>query len=88
MRPGAVCDYYANKLGMDMSGNQGWASSLIEKLNGNWKIDYARILQEKSKLMDAIFEAVGREKVRGGGGRGGGRKGRREGGKFGVGPSC
>lgn len=45
------------------SGTSGWATSLVEKLNGNWKVDYPRILQEKAKLMDGIFDAVGRDKV-------------------------
>ena len=40
----AVCDYYAEKFGKDMAGTRGWATSLIEQLNGNWKIDYPKIL--------------------------------------------
>jgi 4-alpha-glucanotransferase len=63
VRPGAVCDYYADKCGTDMTGKRGWCTDLIEKLNGNWKIDYARILQEKSKLMDGIFDKVGIDKI-------------------------
>jgi len=63
VRPLAVCDYYTDLCGADMSGTSGWATSLVEKLNGNWKIDYPRILQEKAKLMDGIFDAVGRDKV-------------------------
>merc|ERR1711971_836449 len=65
VRPSAVSDYYADKLGKDMSGMRGWATSLIEKLNGNWKIDYPQVLNEKAKLMDGIFDAVGREEVLG-----------------------
>ena len=64
VRPSAVNDYYA-KQGVDMSGTAGWAASLIEQLNGNWKIDYGKVLNEKAKLMDGIFDAVGRDRVMG-----------------------
>jgi hypothetical protein len=37
----------------------GWAQSLVDKLNGNWRIDYPKILSEKGKLLEAIFDAVG-----------------------------
>lgn len=30
----------------------------IDKLNGNWKIDYGKILDEKRKLMDSIYDTV------------------------------
>eukprot|EP00281_Chroomonas_sp_CCMP1168_P027736 CAMPEP_0206247986 /NCGR_PEP_ID=MMETSP0047_2-20121206/20113_1 /ASSEMBLY_ACC=CAM_ASM_000192 /TAXON_ID=195065 /ORGANISM="Chroomonas mesostigmatica_cf, Strain CCMP1168" /LENGTH=778 /DNA_ID=CAMNT_0053673569 /DNA_START=380 /DNA_END=2716 /DNA_ORIENTATION=+ len=58
-----VAEYYSTKYGLDMSGQLGWAQSLIDKLNPNWKIDYPKILDEKKRLMDAIFDAVGQEKV-------------------------
>ncbi|KAJ1480762.1 glycoside hydrolase [Baffinella frigidus] len=48
---------------MDLSGSEGWAKSLIDKLNGNWKIDYGRILDEKRKFMDSLFDSVGRDKI-------------------------
>ena len=63
VRPLAVCEYYEKLMGADMGGTRGWATSLIEKLNGNWKIDYPTVLQEKSKLMDGIFDVLGRDKV-------------------------
>ena len=63
VRPITVCEYYTKKYGLDLSGSEGWAKSLVDKLNGNWKIDYGRILDEKRKLMDAIFDAVGRDKI-------------------------
>ena len=36
---------------------------MVDKLNGNWKIDYPKILYEKKKILDGIFDAVGKEKV-------------------------
>jgi len=63
VRPKTVCEYYANKMGIDMQGSIGWAQSLVDKLNGNWKIDYPRILDEKRKIMDGIFDAVGKDKI-------------------------
>ena len=44
VRPITVCEYYTNKFGLDLSGAEGWAKSLIDKLNGNWKIDYGDLL--------------------------------------------
>ena len=42
-----------HRFGLDMAGPTGWAKSLVEKLNGNWKIDHPRILDEKRKIMEA-----------------------------------
>mmetsp|Transcript_55312 Transcript_55312/g.115704 ORF Transcript_55312/g.115704 Transcript_55312/m.115704 type:complete len:839 (-) Transcript_55312:278-2794(-) len=63
VRPSAVCDYYKSKFGTDMAGPAGWAKSLVEKLNGNWKIDHPKVLDEKRKIIDAIFDTVGQAKV-------------------------
>ena len=51
------------RFGLDMSGPAGWAKSLVEKLNGSWKIDHPRILDEKRKIMEGIYTAVGHDKV-------------------------
>eukprot|EP00282_Hemiselmis_andersenii_P005405 CAMPEP_0114134328 /NCGR_PEP_ID=MMETSP0043_2-20121206/14095_1 /TAXON_ID=464988 /ORGANISM="Hemiselmis andersenii, Strain CCMP644" /LENGTH=864 /DNA_ID=CAMNT_0001227953 /DNA_START=33 /DNA_END=2623 /DNA_ORIENTATION=+ len=61
--PIAVAGYYSSKMGLDMSGITGWATSLVEKLNHNKKIDYARVLGEKQKIMDAIYDLVGRDQI-------------------------
>mmetsp|Transcript_59783 Transcript_59783/g.140742 ORF Transcript_59783/g.140742 Transcript_59783/m.140742 type:complete len:838 (-) Transcript_59783:164-2677(-) len=65
VRPKAVAEYYSSKMGTDMKGALGWAQSLIDKLNGNWKIDYGKILDEKRKLMDSIYDTVSRQKIEG-----------------------
>ncbi len=45
-------------MGVDMSGPTGWAQSLVDKLNSNWKIDHSRVLDEKRRIMEGIFDAV------------------------------
>ncbi len=30
----------------------------MDKLNGNWKIDYGKILDEKRRIMESIFDTV------------------------------
>eukprot|EP00960_Hanusia_phi_P068881 766957-Hanusia_phi.AAC.5 len=56
VRSGSVKLNMAIKLTTDVQ-------SLVDKLNGNWKIDYPKILYEKKKILDGIFDAVGREKI-------------------------
>jgi len=63
IRPSSVCEYYSSKMGVDMSGPAGWAKSLIDKLNGNWKIDHPKVLDEKRRIMEGIFDQVGQDKI-------------------------
>lgn len=63
VRPMAVAEYYEKQSGLDASGIKGWAQGLIDQLNKNWRIDYPKVLSEKQKIMDAIFDAVGALKV-------------------------
>lgn len=65
IRPMAVCKYYSDKMGVDMSGQTGWAKTIIDKLNGNWKIDHPKVLDEKRRIIDATFDQVGQDKVMG-----------------------
>jgi len=63
IRPSSMCEYYEKKYGTDMSGLKGWSRALVEKLNSNWQIDHPRVMEEKKKLTDAIFDKVTQEKV-------------------------
>ena len=59
----AVAQYYATQYGTEVDGLLGWADDAVMRLNKNWKIDHAKVMGEKQRLMDAIFEKVGLEIV-------------------------
>ena len=63
VRPKAVAKYYATLYNTEVEGLLGWADDAVMRLNKNWKVDNAKVMGEKQRLMDAIFEKVGLEKV-------------------------
>ncbi|KAJ1471613.1 glycoside hydrolase [Baffinella frigidus] len=61
IRPLEVCEYYEKTLGLDLAGIRGWATGLVAKLNGNLRIDHPRVMAEKGKLIEAIYDKVGQK---------------------------
>jgi len=63
VRPKSVAEYYEALYQTQIEGIVGWADDAVSRLNKSSKVEHAKVMDEKTRLMDAIFEKVGLETV-------------------------
>jgi len=59
VRPKTVAEYYKTLCATDISDLLAWISDTQATLNAKDKVDHAKVMEEKTRLMDAIFDHVG-----------------------------
>ena len=54
-----MAEYYKTLCATDISDLLAWISDTQATLNAKDKVDHAKVMEEKTRLMDAIFDHVG-----------------------------